>query len=88
MREVGVLEAKTRFSALVAEVERTGEDVMVTRHGRHIVRISAAMPKPRLSQAERASLIRQVLADRDAQPEMETFDIREALGRDRGEEWS
>ena len=45
MREVGVLEAKTGFSALIAEVERTGEEVVVTRHGRPIVRISPAIPK-------------------------------------------
>lgn len=88
MREVGVLEAKTGFSALVAEVERTGEDVVVTRHGRPVVRISAAIPPARLSREERAALIRQVIADRDSQPDSEPFDIREALDRDRGEEWS
>lgn len=88
MREVGVLEAKTTFSSIVAEVERTGEDVIVTRYGKPAVRISSAVAKPRLSQSERAELIRQMIADRDRQPVIEPLDIREALGRNRGEEWS
>ncbi len=88
MREVGVLEAKTGFSALIAEVERTGEEVVVTRHGRPIVRISPAIPKPRLSGEERTALVRQIIADRARQPDSEPLDIREALGRDRGEAWS
>lgn len=88
MRELGILEAKTGFSALVADVERTGEEVTVTRHGRPAVRIVPAVAKQPLTQEERATLIRQILADRDRQPEGERFDIREGLDRDRGEEWS
>jgi prevent-host-death family protein len=87
MREVGVLEAKTGFSGLVAEIERTGEEVIVTRHGRPVVRISA-VSEQRLSRAERAALVRQILAERREQPDAEPFDIRQALDRDRGEEWS
>ncbi len=87
MREVGVLEAKTGFSGLVAEIERTGEEVVVTRHGRPIVRISA-VAEQRLSRAERAALVRQLLAERSQQPSTESFDVRDALGRDRGDEWS
>jgi prevent-host-death family protein len=39
MREVGVLEAKTQLSALLAEIEKTGEPVVITRHGRPIAKI-------------------------------------------------
>lgn len=88
MREIGVLEARTGFSALVAEVERTGEEVLVTRHGRPVVRISPAIPRPRLNAEERAALVRQIIADRARQPDSEPFDIREALDRDRGDAWS
>lgn len=88
MRELGILEAKTGFSALVADVERTGEEVTVTRHGRPAVRIVPAVARKPLTQEERASLVRQIIADRDRQPRGEPFDIREALDRDRGEEWS
>ncbi|HEV7228332.1 type II toxin-antitoxin system prevent-host-death family antitoxin [Brevundimonas sp.] len=88
MREVGVLEAKTKFTSLIAEVERTGEEVTVTRHGKAAVRIVPARAKAPLDRAARRALIEETLAMRDRQPEGEPFDIREALGRDRGEEWS
>ncbi len=40
MKEVGVLEAKTNLSALLAEVESTGEPVAITRHGKRIARLT------------------------------------------------
>ena len=69
MREIGVLEAKTHFTSLIAEVERTGEEVIVTRHGKAAVRIvpmvgASAAP----SQAKLRSVAERVLAWRDAQP--------------------
>lgn len=88
MRELGILEAKTGFSALVADVERTGEEVTVTRHGRPAVRIVPAGSARRLTREQRRALIEETLAARDRQPAGEPFDIREALDRDRGEEWS
>ena len=50
MREIGVLEAKTSFTSLIAEVERTGEEVLVTRRGRAAVKIVPALGgrQPRL----------------------------------------
>lgn len=39
MREVGILEAKTRLSSLVSEVERGGGEITVTRNGRPVVKI-------------------------------------------------
>ena len=85
MREIGVLEARTVFSALVAEVERTGEAVLVTRHGRPIVRISPAIPRPRLSAEERAALDEgRALASRDRQlldaPSAAGVDVFDARG--------
>ena len=41
MREVGVLEAKTNLSALLDEVERGNETVVITRHGRPVARLTA-----------------------------------------------
>ena len=40
MREVGVLEAKTHLSALLDAIEKDGEAVMITRHGRAVARLS------------------------------------------------
>jgi prevent-host-death family protein len=45
MREVGVLEAKTRLSALLDEIERTGEPVVITRHGKPVARLSPERPR-------------------------------------------
>jgi prevent-host-death family protein len=45
MREIGVLEAKTQLSALLAEVERTGEPILITRHGRPVARLSPEMAR-------------------------------------------
>lgn len=47
MREVGVLEAKTNLSALLDAVERTGEPVMITRHGKPVAQLSAPPPTRR-----------------------------------------
>lgn len=38
MRSISVVEAKSRFSSLLAEVE-TGEEIAVTRHGRVVARL-------------------------------------------------
>jgi prevent-host-death family protein len=39
MRETPLYEVKNRLSAIVAEVERTGEAVAITRHGKIVARI-------------------------------------------------
>ncbi|HZZ89568.1 MAG TPA: type II toxin-antitoxin system prevent-host-death family antitoxin [Caulobacteraceae bacterium] len=41
MKEVGVLEAKTHFSALLEEVT-AGEEVTITRHGKPIAKLVPA----------------------------------------------
>ena len=41
MREVGVLEAKTRLSELLDGVEAGGDDVTITRRGKPIARLTA-----------------------------------------------
>jgi prevent-host-death family protein len=50
MTEVGMHEAKTKLSQLVALVER-GEEVVITRNGEPVARLSAIAPK-----ASRASV--------------------------------
>lgn len=44
MRSVQVVEAKARFSALLAEVE-AGETVAITRHGRVVARLVPDTPR-------------------------------------------
>ena len=44
MREVGILEAKTNLSALIEAVDREGEDILITRHGRPAARLTSVAP--------------------------------------------
>lgn len=43
MREVGVLEAKTNLSALLDAIETDGEEIVITRHGHPIARLTRAV---------------------------------------------
>ena len=81
MREVGVLEAKTHLSALLDGLERGGEEIVITRHGKPVARLSAqsVVAKPvtkarRLSGAEISERFR-VLRERIARenPELDNL---------------
>ena len=84
MRSVGVLEAKTNLSALLDEVETTGEAIVITRHGKAVARLS---PEP-VTQASRAlSVADRARAFRDKQapdPEWASLSWEElkAIARD------
>jgi len=61
VRSVGVLEAKTNLSALLDEVETTGEAIVITRHGKAVARLAPEPPAPRagsVGMAERARAFR------------------------------
>ena len=40
MNKIGLYEAKTKLSALVAEIEASGEKVLLTRHGKVVAELS------------------------------------------------
>lgn len=44
MRTVQIVEAKARFSALLADVE-AGEEIAITRHGRVVARLVPDTPR-------------------------------------------
>jgi prevent-host-death family protein len=44
MKNISVVEAKSRFSALLAEVE-AGEEIAVTRHGKVVARLMPDRPR-------------------------------------------
>lgn len=56
MKIVNVHEAKTKLSALLAEIERTGEKVLICRHGKPVADLvphrkrSRLMPHPVMCQ--------------------------------------
>ena len=92
MRLVGVLEAKTNFSALITEVEEGGEEIVVTRHGKPVARILRARPLPKVDRVARAKLIDDIVRTGEEiaarHPDAKPFDIDEALDRDRNDRWS
>jgi prevent-host-death family protein len=57
MTSVGVYEAKSHFSALLARVQ-AGETIEITRHGKVMARIVPPVPRPRRDLSE-------ILADMD-----------------------
>ena len=57
MREVGVLEAKTNLSSLLDAVESRGEEILITRHGKPVARLSAA-PETKRPPADFADQVR------------------------------
>ncbi|PQJ28739.1 type II toxin-antitoxin system Phd/YefM family antitoxin [Rubritalea profundi] len=40
MKEIGLYEAKTKLSSLVAELEQHGESILLTRHGKVVAQLS------------------------------------------------
>ena len=64
MRSVGVLEAKTNFSALLDVVEATGEVIVVTRHGRPVARLG---PEPSGRRSGASGVAERARAFRDRQ---------------------
>ncbi len=53
IKQIALYEAKNTLSALIDEVERTGEDVIITRHGKPAARIGSLRPR-RTAEAMRA----------------------------------
>ena len=49
MKEVGLYEAKTRFSALIKELEADGEPIALTRHGKVVAELRLPKKKKRVA---------------------------------------
>jgi len=81
MRAVGVLEAKTNLSALIDEVETTGEAIVITRHGKPVARLSPEdrfpLPRRRLSGHELAERARQFREAQKPDPEFDRLSWEE-----------
>lgn len=75
MRTVGVLEAKTNLSALLDEVETSGEAIVITRHGKPVARLSPEdgfhLPRRRLSGHELAERARRFREAQKPDPEFD-----------------
>lgn len=64
MRKIELADAENGLSDLITEIEATGEGVLVTRHGKPVVRLVRASCRP--SQADRAALGRYLIERLDA----------------------
>ncbi|MBL8537098.1 MAG: type II toxin-antitoxin system Phd/YefM family antitoxin [Hyphomonadaceae bacterium] len=64
MREIALYDAKNKLSALVAEVEASGEEIVITRHGAPAAKLTPVAKAA--SVEERAGLLARIAADRDA----------------------
>jgi prevent-host-death family protein len=62
MKMVNIHEAKTKLSALLAEVEATGETVLICRHGKPVADL---VPHRRRSRLEPHPVMRQIRIDYD-----------------------
>ena len=84
MRQIGVLEARTAFSAILSEVEATGEPVLITRHGKVVARL-APERAPRMDKAEAARRLLALRADLAASHPDTTkpFDVKAAINEGR-----
>ncbi|GAA11633.1 putative prevent-host-death family protein [Gordonia alkanivorans NBRC 16433] len=47
MKSISSTEAKARLNAVLAEVERTGQSVTITNHGRPVAVLAPATPRAR-----------------------------------------
>jgi prevent-host-death family protein len=74
MKEVGVLEAKTHFSALLDEVS-AGAEVLITRHGKAIAKLVPSDPQTR----DRRDAVAEIRALRD--------EIERRFGDDKDFDW-
>ncbi len=54
MREIALYDAKNGLSALVQEVEETGEEIIITRHGKPAARLAPVELSPSQEQREAA----------------------------------
>lgn len=78
-KEVALADAKNRLSALIDEVEKTGEAITITKHGRPAARLTSARIH---APEERKALIERILKRRDEQTDAhmtEPFDWRAAI---------
>ena len=69
-RTVNMHEAKTRLSQLVAEIEATGEDIVLARNGKPVAKIVKLRPE---AEMQRIGLIKDHPAWKDFELDLEVF---------------
>ena len=60
MKEVALHDAKNQLSALISEVEASGEEILITRHGKPAARLGPVTSDRQMSQREAAARAREL----------------------------
>jgi prevent-host-death family protein len=60
VKEVALYDAKNGLSALIQEVEETGAEIVITRHGRPAAKLSPIEAPRRKAQAEAVAALRAI----------------------------
>ena len=78
MKEIALYDAKNSLSALIQEIEQTGAEIIITRHGKPAARLS---PVRMFSGAEREAAFKRLTELRGAQTDagMAPFDWKAAV---------
>ena len=77
---VGVAEAKDRFSELIERAEN-GESITITRHGKPVVTLHPAERRPSLAEID--AVLAEIAADRAKLPPITTDEVLAAIRADR-----
>jgi prevent-host-death family protein len=64
MREIALYDAKNTLSALIAEIEASGEEIVITRHGTPVAKLGPMVKQP--NESERRAAFDRLAANRDA----------------------
>lgn len=63
LKEVALYDAKNALSALIQEVEDTGQDIVITRHGKPAAKLSPASPPARRDRVEALARLAAIQAE-------------------------
>ncbi|OQW56417.1 MAG: hypothetical protein A4S17_13960 [Proteobacteria bacterium HN_bin10] len=64
MREIALYDVKNNLSALISEIEETGEEIVITRHGAPAAKLGPVAKAA--SSEERAAVLTRIASGRDA----------------------
>lgn len=89
MKKVALYDAKNTLSALIQEVAETGEEIVITRHGKPTVKlvpIEEISAKSRREALDRLKALRDDFARRNPDAPSMTWDELKRLARDENDE--
>lgn len=77
---MAIYDAKNQLSNLVAEVEETGEEIVITRHGKPAARLAPVARRPTAAQTR--SVLRRIRENADARARANPAEARPSTWED------